>query len=158
MDAALAEVGNDDLQGEIAVANAKLAFARFKEIFSGDGWNQLAAEGARVQRPLWASTSTKNPAYSDTLYLDELIGPQTVNTVPPATLESFLDHGSVKLTLEESLDQAQDQVDQLADLGIQFAAITKKLQEDGVEAFAKSYRNLIAAIGEKCEQMKVKPE
>jgi transaldolase len=156
VDAALKEVDNQELQGKLAVANAKLAYARSKEIFSGEAWDQLVSMGARLQRPLWASTSTKNPAYSDVLYLDELIGPSTVNTVPPKTLESFLDHGTVSLTLESDVDQARDQLERIDNLGIDFDAITEKLQEDGVQAFAKSYRNLITAIDDKCEQMKAK--
>ncbi|MGD2163607.1 MAG: transaldolase [Anaerolineales bacterium] len=155
VDAALDQIDNHALQGELAVANAKLAYRRFNEIFSGSDWDRLASAGARVQRPLWASTSTKNPAYSDILYVAELIGSSTVNTVPPSTLESFLDHGNAVLTLETNVDQAREQLEQVRSLGIDFGAITSKLQHDGVEAFAKSYRNLIAAIDEKCKQMKV---
>jgi transaldolase len=154
VDAELERVGDGALQGKIAVANAKIAYERFKQIFSGGDWEELVAAGAKVQRPLWASTSTKNPAYSDTLYLDELIGAHTVNTVPPATLENFLDHGRIAETLEQDVDQAERQIEELAKLDINFNTITQKLQEDGVEAFAKSYRNLLMAINEKCTKLK----
>jgi transaldolase len=157
VDSALDEIGNQELQGNLAIANAKLAYKRFKQIFAGDEWQRLAGSGARVQRPLWASTSTKNPSYPDTLYVDELIGPSTVNTVPPATLDSYLDHGEVQPSLERGLDQAEQQLAALKELGIDFDTITHKLQEDGVEAFANSYRNLIAAIEDKCERMKAQP-
>jgi transaldolase/glucose-6-phosphate isomerase len=141
------------LQGKIAIANSKLAYARFREIFSGERWERLAAQGARVQRPLWASTSTKNPLYPDTLYLDSLIGPDTVNTVPPATLNAFRDHGTVALTLEAGQDEARDQLDSLAELGIDLDAITQKLQDDGVAAFAHSFESLINTIAEKRKQL-----
>lgn len=154
VDEALNDAGNETLLGKIAVANAKLAYQRFHEIFSGENWRTLASAGARVQRPLWASTSTKNPAYPDTLYLDALIGAQTVNTVPPATLDSFLDHGQVALTLQEDVDAAREQVEGLARAGVNLEAITDKLQVDGVAAFADSYRKLIDAIEEKCTEMK----
>lgn len=155
VDAALDAIGVHELKGKIAIANAKIAYERFKQIFDGDTWDRLASVGARVQRPLWASTSTKNPEYSDTLYVDSLIGQHTVNTVPPATLDSYLDHGRVSLTLEEGVKQAERQIEKLEQYGVDFNAVTDKLQADGVEAFAKSYRNLINAIDEKSEQMKV---
>lgn len=157
VDTLLDEIGNKELQGKLAIANAKLAYRRFKQIFNGTAWDHLEQMGARVQRPLWASTSTKNPAYPDTLYVDELIGPSTVNTVPPTTLDSYLEHGKVALTLEEDISAAEDQFNQIRDLGIDFKAVTQNLQEDGVKAFAKSYRNLIAAIDDKCERVRVQP-
>lgn len=156
VDTALAEVGSEALRGKIAIANAKLAYQKFKEIFSGQDWDRLASAGAQVQRPLWASTSTKNPAYPDTLYMDGLIGPFTVNTVPPATLQSYMDHGNVDETLEAGLGDAERQVEELKELGIDFGAITRQLQVDGVEAFANSYRNLLTSIEEKAEQMTVR--
>ena len=110
VDPLLAEIGTPqalNLQGKTAVANAKLAYQRFKAVFQGARWASLAARGARVQRVLWASTSTKNPAYSDTLYVDSLIGPDTVNTLPPHTLEAFLDHGVVAETIEQGVDGAR---------------------------------------------------
>lgn len=154
VDQALDGVGDTELKGKIAIANAKLAYRHFESIFSGSGWQVLAEAGAKVQRPLWASTSTKNPAYPDTLYLDGLIGARTVNTVPPGTLDAFLDHGQVVETLSQDVDSAEDQVNKLTDVGVDLKAVTDKLQQDGVEAFAKSYRNLLAAIGEKCESLK----
>jgi transaldolase/glucose-6-phosphate isomerase len=149
VDAELAAKGNETLQGKIAIANSKVAYSISKEIFSGGRWQKLAKAGARMQRLLWASTGAKNPSYPDTLYLDQLIGADTVNTVPPATLNAFLDHGVVAATLEQSLDTAKTQLAQLADLGIDLKAITQKLQDDGVAAFAKSFESLMAGIEEK---------
>jgi transaldolase len=142
------------LKGKIAIASAKAAYGLFGEIFAGERWEQIAAQGARVQRPLWASTSTKNPAYPDTMYVDTLIGPHTVNTLPPATLDAFRDHGAVALTLETGLDEARSQLAHLANLGIDLAAITQKLQDDGVAAFARSFDSLLSSIGEKCERLR----
>jgi len=161
VDRALEEIGETALQGRIAIANAKVTYARFREVFSGERWERLAAQGARVQRPLWASTSTKNPLYPDTLYVDGLIGPDTVNTVPPATLNAFRDHGTVAPTLEvgpsaslrAGLDEARLQLARLAELGVDLDAITQKLQDDGVAAFAKSFESLMATIAEKREQL-----
>ncbi|MFQ5342534.1 MAG: bifunctional transaldolase/phosoglucose isomerase [Anaerolineae bacterium] len=141
------------LQGKIAVANAKIAYARFRQVFSGARWQKLAAQGARVQRPLWASTSTKNPLYPDTLYVDALIGPDTVNTVPPATLNAFFDHGAVASTLEAGLNEAREQLAQLAEIGIDLDAITQQLQDNGVAGFAKSFETLMASIAEKRERL-----
>ncbi len=153
VDPELKAVGNTKLQGKIAVANARLAYARFRETFGGKRWERLAAQGARVQRPLWASTSTKNPLYSDTLYVDNLIGPDTVNTVPPHTLNTFRDHGTVALTLDQGVAEARAQVARLAELGIDLDAITQKLQDDGVAAFSKSFETLMASIAEKRERL-----
>jgi len=143
------------LKGKIAIANAKVAYARFCEIFSGERWERLQTQGARVQRPLWASTSAKNPAYPDTLYVDNLIGPHTVNTMPPDTLNAVLDHGAAALTLEIGLDQARAQLDRLAELGIAFDAVTQKLLDDGVAAFARSFESLLDSIAHKREQLLV---
>jgi len=141
------------LCGKIAIANAKAAYARFREVFAGDRWKRLAAHGARVQRPLWASTSTKDPLLPDTLYVDALIGHDTVNTVPPATLNAFLDHGTVAPTLEADLDGAREQLARLAELGVDLDAITQQLQEDGVASFAKAFESLMASIAAKQEQL-----
>ena len=141
-------------KGKIAIATAKAAYGLFGEIFAGERWEHIATQGARVQRPLWASTSTKNPAYPDTLYVDTLIGPHTVNTLPPATLDAFRDHGAVALTLEAGLDEARAQLAHLTDLGIDLAAITQKLQDDGVAAFARSFDSLLSSIEEKCERLR----
>jgi transaldolase/glucose-6-phosphate isomerase len=141
------------LQGKIAIASAKVAYARFREIFSGERWKSLVHRGARVQRPLWASTGTKNPLYPDTLYVDSLIGADTVNTVPPATLQAFLEHGQVAPTLESGLEDARADLDRLAEMGIDLSAMTEKLQEEGVAAFAESFEVLMAGIAEKREKL-----
>ena len=149
VDKALEEIGNIEIQGKIAIDNAKIAYSRFREIFSSERWKKLATGTARVQRPLWASTSSKNPAYPDTLYVDNLIGPDTVNTLPPATLDDFLDHGKVATTVETDVDGARMRLAELAELGIDLDAITNKVLDEGVAAFAKSFEGLIASIAEK---------
>ena len=152
VDQALGAIGTPEanaLMGTVAIANSKLAYARFRATFSGERWVALQPLGARVQRPLWASTGTKNPLYPDTLYVDRLIGPDTVNTVPPATLDAFRDHGTVALTLERDWDEARDEIARLGDLGVDLDAITDRLQDEGVAAFAKSFESLLASISEK---------
>jgi len=156
IDRALEAMGNRTLQGKTAIANSRVVYARFKEIFAGPRWEALAAKGARVQRPLWASTSTKNPAYPDTMYVDELIGPHTVNTVPPVTLDAVLDHGCVALTLEADLDAARAHLAALAELGIDLDAATQELQDEGVEAFARSFESLLASVEAKRMQLQGK--
>lgn len=136
------------LCGKVAVANAKLAYQRYKEIFCGECWQELQNNGARTQRVLWASTGTKNPRYSDVLYVEELIGPDTVNTIPPATYESFRNHGKVTDTLEDRLDQAQEIMDSLADMEISFADITDGLLEEGLNLFENAFRKLLRAVEE----------
>ncbi|MBV8452912.1 MAG: transaldolase, partial [Deltaproteobacteria bacterium] len=126
------------LRGTAAVANAKLIYQRFKEIFGSDRFKQLQAKGARVQRPLWGSTGTKNPAYSDIKYVQELIGPDTVNTMPPATMDAFRDHGRPHATLEQGLAEAAETVRRLNEAGIDLVEIGEELQQEGVELFAKS--------------------
>jgi len=154
VDRELEQLGRADLQGKAAVANAKMVYARFKELFGGERWQRLARLGARVQRPLWASTGTKNPCYSDTLYVDSLIGPDTVNTMPPETLQAFLDHGRVALTVEEGLEEARAHLALLADVSVDLPAIMQRLQDDGVAAFAKSFDSLLASIAAKREQLR----
>jgi transaldolase/glucose-6-phosphate isomerase len=134
------------LRGTAAVAGTKLIYQRFKEIFTSERFKMLAAKGARVQRPLWASTGTKNPAYSDTKYVQELIAPDTVNTMPPATMDAFRDHGQPRATLEEDIAGAHDLVKRLAAAGIDLDSIGDELQKEGVEAFAKSFDDLLAVI------------
>lgn len=146
LDPALEAAGAAELQGQIAIANSKAAYACFCTMFSGPRWDRLAALGAQVQRPLWASTGTKNPRYPDTLYMDGLIGPHTVNTAPPTTLDAFLDHGQVSLTLEQDVQQAQARLARLAGLGVDLEAVTQKLQDDGVAAFAASFASLLGSI------------
>jgi transaldolase len=146
--AALDDPAATALMGKAAVANSRLVYQRFKQIFrDGSGpFAELAGSGAPAQRLLWASTSTKNPAYRDTLYIDELVGPETVSTIPPAAIDAFRDHGVVAATLEKDLDQAQELFDRLAELQINVAAETEQLQVEGVAAFAKSFDSLLAAI------------
>ncbi|MEM9518572.1 MAG: transaldolase [Actinomycetota bacterium] len=142
------------LKGRAAVANGKLAYALFQETFSGPRWDALVARGARVQRPLWASTSTKNPAYPDTLYVDELIGPDTVNTLPDNTLEAFEDHGTVARTIDMAVGGAHEVIEALEDLGISMADVTQLLEDEGVAAFEKSFDELLAALGEKAASLR----
>lgn len=149
IDKALEAIDNTDLLGKIAVANTKAAYKRFQQVFKGERWQKLADKGARAQRPLWASTGTKNAAYSDVKYVDELIGEHTVNTLPPATLDKFVDHGIVASTLVDGLDEASDLMEQLETLGVDYDGITETLQHDGVVAFAKSFESLMASITEK---------
>ena len=153
VDRKLETVGSPDalsLRGCIAIANSKRVYKRFQEIFYGEPFAALRRRGARVQRPLWASTGTKNPAYSDVLYVEELIGRDTVNTVPPATLDAFRDHGRVRTnTIEQGQAEAEEALGRLAKLGIDLKAITEKLQVDGVSSFAASYEKLLGALEEK---------
>ncbi|VAW42817.1 Transaldolase [hydrothermal vent metagenome] len=149
VDNALSAAGNTSLQGKIAIANAKVAYGRFQKVFGESRWQTLAENGARAQRPLWASTSTKNAAYPDTLYMDALIGANTVNTVPPATLTAFRDHGVVASTLCDGVDEAAKQLADLAALGVDLDAITDELQNDGVASFAKAFETLMASIASK---------
>lgn len=137
------------LLGKSAVANAKIAYSIFRQVFEGERFRRLQAKGARKQRPLWASTSTKNPSYSDILYVQELIGADTVNTLPPNTLEAFLDHGEVRLTLEEDLEKAHSALAALEELGISMEQVTFELEEEGVKAFAQSFESLINSIESK---------
>lgn len=149
VDAALEKSGYPELQGRAAVANAKLAYARFTELFSGERWRALEAAGAHVQRPLWASTSVKNPNYPDTMYVNQLIGPSTVNTVPPDTLQAFLDHGVAARSIDSEIESARAHIESLKARGVELDSITAALQEEGVEKFADSFRSLTASIEEK---------
>jgi transaldolase / glucose-6-phosphate isomerase len=134
------------LLGKVAIANGKLTYERFKAIFQGARWEALAAKGARKQRVLWASTSTKNPNYRDVMYVEELIGPDTVNTMPPATLEAFRDHGRVRPSLEEDLEAAHDTMEVLAQVGISMQEVTENLIEEGVRLFAEPFDKLLDAL------------
>lgn len=134
------------LRGRAAIASAKLAYERYRSIFSGAQWQALRARGAAVQRPLWASTSTKNPAYPDTLYVDELIGPDTVNTLPPATLAAFRDHGRLEATLEKDLEGARETMRAIAAAGVSPDAVTDRLLVEGVRLFAEAYDRLLDAV------------
>ena len=135
-----------DLKGKAAVANARQAYARYTELVAGDSWRQLAARGAMPQRLLWASTGTKNPAYRDVLYIEELIGPDTVNTVPQATLDAFRDHGQVRSVIEENLDEAGEIMAALEELGISMDEVTDRLQEDAVRLFVEPFDKLLTLI------------
>jgi transaldolase len=152
VDKMLDELGSPEaeaLKGKIGIANAKLAYLRSKEIFGGRRWVYLLEKGAQLQRVLYGSTSTKDPAYSDVMYVENLIGPDTVNTAPPETLEAFLDHGNISLTLERDLDEARDQLDQLEKLGIDLDNVTSELLDEGLEKFSKPYDKLIETITQK---------
>jgi transaldolase len=138
--------GHDDLKGRLAVANAKLAYERYKELFSGERWEELAGKGARPQRCLWASTSTKNPAYSDVLYVEELIGPETVNTMPEETIRAFQDHGRVALTLEQDVDEARRVFERFEAAGVDYADVTLTLEREGVEKFSDSFTGLLDGL------------
>jgi transaldolase len=141
--------GHDELKGKLASANAKLAYQRYKQLFSGDRWERLASKGATTQRCLWASTSTKNPAYRDVMYVEELIGPETVNTMPEETIRAFQDHGEVALTLERDLDAAKRVFEQLAEAGIDYDDVVRVLEEEGVQKFADSFSELLDGISAK---------
>jgi len=153
VDRELEKKGAPDLSGKIGIANCKVAYAEYRRIFSGPRWRELSARGARTQRVLWASTSTKNPAYPDTLYVDALIGPETVNTLPPETVKAFIDHGTAAETLTRDLDGARRQIRRLAELGIDFEAVTRRLQEEGVAAFAKPFQALLDSIAAKLQRL-----
>jgi transaldolase/glucose-6-phosphate isomerase len=137
------------LKGKAAIANAKLAYDAYEKTFSTRRWENLKVKGARVQRPLWASTSTKNPDYPDTMYVDNLIGPDTVNTVPPATLEAFRDHGVAEVTITRGLEEAEEALKQLEAAGISMDVVTQELEEEGVKAFAEAFEQLLKTIDER---------
>jgi transaldolase len=137
------------LRGRVAIANARLAYAAFLKTTRGARWRALASSGARVQRPLWASTGTKNPAYSDVLYLESLIGPDTVTTAPPETLDLFEDHGSVRRTLSDDPGDAREIMDALAGGGIDFADVNRVLEAEGLEKFAVSLDKVLGVVGRK---------
>jgi transaldolase/glucose-6-phosphate isomerase len=135
-----------NLLGKVAIANGKLAYQSYQRIFSGPRWDTLAAKGAQTQRVLWASTSTKNPAYRDVIYIEELIGPDTVNTIPPATIDAFRDHGKLRNSLTENVSGAKQTMDDLAAAGISIKAATDKLTDDAVKLFADAFDKLLAAV------------
>src|SRR3979411_565252 len=137
------------LKGKIAIANAKMAYQAYKKLFSGSRWDKLAAKGAKPQRLLWASTGTKNKEYSDVLYVEELIGKNTINTVPPATLDAFRDHGKLRDSLEENIDDARRVLAELGKSGISLDAITAELVKDGVKLFADAADKLYGAVAHK---------
>ena len=135
-----------DLRGKAAIAQAKIAYELFEQTFSGEAWRSLAKLGAQVQRPLWASTSTKNPDYPDTMYVDELIGPHSVNTLPDATMDAFSDHGSIAETITSNVDGARKVLDDLSRLGIDMTSVAQQLEHDGVLSFQQSFNELLAVL------------
>jgi transaldolase len=159
LDALLGTVPSDKaseilaLKGKAAVANAKLAYRLFRERFSGPRWEKLRSAGARVQRPLWASTGTKNPAYRDVLYVEELIGPDIVNTMPPATIDAFRDHGVTARTVDKDVAAADKVIKDLGRLGIPIRDVTDKLLKDGIASFQKSFDTLVAGLERKVKQL-----
>jgi transaldolase len=153
-DRRLEEAGRPDLQGKLAVANAKLAYQQYQTIFGGDRWQPLADAGAHAQRCLWASTSTKNPAYRDVLYVEELIGPETVNTMPKETIDAFQDHGdSSSDTLLEDIEGAKALFDEIAAAGVDYDDVVKTLEEEGVKKFSESFHSLREGISAKREAL-----
>ncbi len=156
VDRRLDELGTEQalaLRGKAAVAQAQLAYQRFEATFSGDRWEALKARGARVQRPLWASTSTKNPTYPDTLYVDTLIGPDTVNTLPDATLAAFEDHGTVARTVDANPGEATSVIHELGELGIDMEEVAAKLEAEGVGSFAKSFDEVLDTLGQRADAL-----
>jgi transaldolase len=153
-DRRLDEIGGyDELKGKLAIANAKLAYETYNEVFAGAEWDKLAAAGATPQRCLWASTSTKNPEYRDVLYVEELIGPDTVDTMPRETIEAFQDHGRVERTLDHDLEGARRTFELFAEAGVDYDDVVQTLEREGVEKFAKSFRELFADLEAKRDQL-----
>ena len=136
----------DELKGKLAIANAKLAYQRYEELHSGERWEALAAKGARTQRCLWASTSTKNPAYRDVMYVEELIGPATVDTMPEETIRAFQDHGDVALTLKRDLDEARRVFERIAEAGVDYDDVVAVLEKEGVDKFSDSFKELLEGV------------
>ena len=156
VDRRLEEIGSEEalfLRGTAAIAQARQAYQMFLQTFSGARWEALAARGAKVQRPLWASTSTKNDEYPDTIYVDSLIGPDTVNTIPDATLELFLDHGTVARTLDNDPGGPAAKLEKLAEVGVDLDDVAQRLEDEGVASFGKSFDELITALTTKAEQL-----
>jgi len=139
----------EELKGKLAIANAKLAYQRYQELFSGERWEALKAKGARTQRCLWASTSTKNPEYRDVMYVEELIGSQTVDTMPEETIRAFQDHGEVAPTLERDVDEAKRVFDRVSEAGVEYDDVVAVLEREGIEKFADSFRELLDGVAAK---------
>jgi transaldolase len=145
--------GHDELKGKLAVANAVLAYQTYKEVFSGEAWEALEAKGASKQRCLWASTSTKNPEYRDVIYVEELVGPDTVNTMPRATVEAVLDHGEIRASLEEDVDGARKVLEDLKAAGVDYDDVVETLEKEGVKKFADSFKELFSDIESKRDEL-----
>jgi transaldolase len=152
-DKRLDEAGNGELKGKLAIANAKLAYQTYKEVFAGEQWEALEAKGATKQRCLWASTSTKNEDYRDVIYVEELVGADTVNTMPRATVEAVLDHGEIRPSLEEDVEGARKLLDDLAEAGIDYEDVVETLEKEGVQKFADSFKELFSDIESKRDQL-----
>jgi transaldolase len=148
-DRRLSELGREDLAGRLAVANARLAYAHWQEAFAGERWEFLRGKGARAQRCLWASTSTKNPAYRDVLYVEDLIGPEVVNTMPLETIQAFQDHGEVQETLSAGVDEARALLGELAEAGVDYDDVVATLEQEGVDKFTDSFADLLDGIDRK---------
>jgi transaldolase len=161
-DKRLDEAGRPDLKGKLAIANAKLAYQAFEEIFSGEDWEFLESKGATKQRPLWASTSTKNPEYGDVMYVEELAGPETVNTMPTDTFEAFMDHGEVRSTspggspIKENVDEARALIVRLREARVDYEDVTEILEKEGVAKFADSFDELLEGIKDKSRRIKIR--
>ena len=145
--------GHDELKGKLAIANAKLAYQRYQETFAGERWEALAAKGATPQRCLWASTSTKNPAYRDVMYVEELIGAMTVDTMPEETIRAFQDHGKGAPTLEQGIDEAKRVFERVAEAGVDYDDVVATLEREGVEKFADSFTELLEGIRAKAGEL-----
>jgi transaldolase len=145
--------GHDELKGKLAIANAKLAYQSYLEIFSGSDWDELAAAGGSPQRCLWASTSTKNPAYRDVMYVEELIGPKTVNTMPTETIYAFEDHGHAENKLESGVDEARQTLERFAEAGVDYDDVVEVLEREGVKKFADSFKELLEGVASKRDQL-----
>jgi transaldolase len=145
--------GQDDLKGKVAIANAKLAYQTYKEVFQGERWEKLQAKGATPQRCLWASTSTKNPEYRDVMYVEELIGPNTVNTMPEETIRAFQDHGIVSESLTQGVDEAEQVLADIAEVGVDYDDVVDTLEREGVDKFADSFKELLDGVANKRREL-----
>ena len=154
-DRRLAAAGRDDLKGRLAIANAKLAYQQYKQLFAGERWQMLAARGATKQRCLWASTSTKDPSLRDTLYVEELIGPETISTMPSETIRAFQDHGRIEVRLETDLQEAQYLFNQLYAAGVDYDDVVATLEREGIDKFVASFDDLLQGIAEKRRQLAI---
>ena len=152
-DRQLGELGADDLKGKLAIANAKLAYQIYKQVFGGARWSKLAERGANSQRLLWASTSTKNPDYPDTIYVDNLVGPETVNTMPKKTIQAVMDHGDIRPTLEEDVEEAKQLLKRLREAGLDYEDVTDVLEKEGIQKFADPFNELLEEIKDKSRQL-----
>lgn len=149
----LEELGADDLKGRLAIDNGKLAYQAYKQIFGGSRWRSLEEQGANKQRLLWASTSTKDPDYRDVLYVESLVGPETVNTMPKSTIEDVMDHAEIRPTLEEGVEEAKQLLDRLREVGLDYEAVTDTLEREGIEKFAEPFKEMLEEISKKGRQL-----